>query len=274
MIKILIGAAVVALLSLPAHAQATRTWVSGTGDDTNPCSRSAPCRTFAGAYLQTTTPGEISCVNSGDFGAVTIGQSLTIDCEGFSAGITASGSDGVTVTAGTVNLRGLAINGVGTGASGVKITGPANVTIETSSIAGFSANGVSMTAAGTLVIANSVVQANGNGVLLDGSGGAVKMTVRDTVVFGNTGNGVTVQNSGAQATIDRSTLAKNGAAGVAITGSGAFGLLGGSVITANATGTSAASSGTLYSFQQNQIAGNTIEGTPPTPFPGPGGALQ
>ena len=57
-----------AIASLPttsAHAQATRTWVSGVGDDANPCSRTAPCKTFAGAISKTATGGEINCPRSG-----------------------------------------------------------------------------------------------------------------------------------------------------------------------------------------------------------------
>jgi hypothetical protein len=66
----------------PAHAQATRTWVSGVGDDANPCSRTAPCKTFAGAISKTAAAGEINCLDSGGFGAVTITKSITILCNG------------------------------------------------------------------------------------------------------------------------------------------------------------------------------------------------
>lgn len=77
-----IAAALIALsLSLsPASAQASRTWVSGVGDDANPCSRTAPCKTFAGAISKTATNGEINCLDPGGFGAITITKSITIDC--------------------------------------------------------------------------------------------------------------------------------------------------------------------------------------------------
>ena len=65
-----------------AYAQATRTWVSGVGDDANPCSRTAPCKTFAGAISKTAAAGEIDCLDPGGFGAVTITKSITIDCGG------------------------------------------------------------------------------------------------------------------------------------------------------------------------------------------------
>src|SRR3989454_12741138 len=78
-----------------AQAQATRTWVSGVGDDANPCSRTAPCKTFAGAISKTARNGEINCLDPGGFGAVTITKSITIDChEGF-ASILNAGTNGV-----------------------------------------------------------------------------------------------------------------------------------------------------------------------------------
>src|SRR5437868_5822612 len=109
--------ALLSLLSAPAHAQATRTWVSGVGDDANPCSRTAPCKTFAGAISKTAANGLIDCLDPGGFGSVTITKSITIDCEETFAGILAAGTNGINVpTAGiTVNLRGLSIEGATTG---------------------------------------------------------------------------------------------------------------------------------------------------------------
>jgi hypothetical protein len=81
-ISAVFGLACVGLLSLvpnAAQAQATRTWVSGVGDDVNPCSRTAPCKTFAGAISKTATGGEISVLDPGGFGAVTITKAITID---------------------------------------------------------------------------------------------------------------------------------------------------------------------------------------------------
>src|SRR4051794_41363610 len=91
----LIGAAAVVLLLLagqaPVGAQATRTWVSGVGDDANPCSRTAPCKTFAGAISKTAINGEINCLDPGGFGAVTIAKSITIDCHEVMAGVLSRG---------------------------------------------------------------------------------------------------------------------------------------------------------------------------------------
>src|SRR3954466_7410330 len=109
-----------------AQAQATRTWVSGVGDDANPCSRTAPCKTFAGAISKTAPGGEISVLDPGGFGAITITKSISITQEGSGeAGILASGINGVTVNAAPtdiVSLRGLIIDGSpGTGLSGVRV---------------------------------------------------------------------------------------------------------------------------------------------------------
>src|SRR4029453_784595 len=106
-----------------AHAQATRTWVSGVGDDVNPCSRTAPCKTFAGAISRTAAGGEINCLDPGGFGGVTITKALTIDCVHIVGGVLASLTNGIVVNAGLTDrivLRGLDIHGVGNGFDGIK----------------------------------------------------------------------------------------------------------------------------------------------------------
>src|SRR4029453_8330595 len=117
---------VVTLLLAPAaHAQATRTWESGVGSDANPCSRMAPCQTFAGAISKTFINGEINTLDPGGFGTVTITKSITINGDENFASILASGVNGININiaAGNANdpkrrvhLRNLVING--TGASG------------------------------------------------------------------------------------------------------------------------------------------------------------
>src|SRR5438105_13096834 len=96
-----------------AQAQATRTWVSGVGDDVNPCSRTAPCKTFAGAISKTANNGIINALDPGGFGAVTITKSITLDGTPFMAGVLHSGVQGIVinVAGGTVILRGLDIGG-------------------------------------------------------------------------------------------------------------------------------------------------------------------
>src|ERR1700746_571902 len=110
------------LLTAPAHAQATRTWVSGVGNDANACSRTAPCKTFAGAISKTAVNGEINCLDPGGFGAVTITKSITISCETGTAGVLVSGTNGIVVQAAPADiiyLRGLDIEGLTTGFSGI-----------------------------------------------------------------------------------------------------------------------------------------------------------
>src|SRR6201986_1187236 len=91
------------LYAAPVHAQATRTWVSGVGDDANPCSRTAPCKTFAGAISKTAAKGEINVLDPGGFGGVTITKSITISSVGFEAGVLVSGTNGIIVNVGSTD---------------------------------------------------------------------------------------------------------------------------------------------------------------------------
>src|ERR1700682_571136 len=104
------------LLAVPAAAQATRTWVSGVGDDVNPCSRTAPCKTFPGAISKTAAGGEIDVLDPGGFGVVTITKAITLDGGGgINASILGSGTTGITINVGAntdvVTIRNLSING-------------------------------------------------------------------------------------------------------------------------------------------------------------------
>ena len=119
-------------LASVAQAQATRTWVSGVGDDVNPCSRTAPCKTYAGAISKTAAGGVISTLDPGGFGAVTITKSITIEGTGTLGGIL-NASTRVTVNAlstDVIVLRDLAMHGAGTGLNGVRILSAAEVYIQ------------------------------------------------------------------------------------------------------------------------------------------------
>src|SRR5256714_10721824 len=129
-----------------ASAQATRTWVSGVGDDANLCSRTAPCKTFAGAISKTANGGEINCLDPGGFGGVTIGKSLTIKCHYTEGGVLVSGTNAIVINATAtdkVTLRGLDINGIGVGAQtslvGIKVLQAQTVHILDSEIYRFKA---------------------------------------------------------------------------------------------------------------------------------------
>ena len=122
-----------ALLPSAAFGQATRTWVSGVGDDANPCSRTAPCKTFAGAISKTAAKGEINVIDPGGFGAVTITKSIHIRARGNTAGVLVTGGTAINVSAGAtdrVTLTGLDINGSDTATTGVKINSGKSVRIE------------------------------------------------------------------------------------------------------------------------------------------------
>src|SRR3954465_6556207 len=127
-----------------AQAQATRTWVSGVGDDVNPCSRTAPCKTFAGAISKTAAAGIINCLDPGGFGAVTITKSITIDCmwNGPSGSLAGAGTSAIIVNAGLadrVTLRGLSIEGGGSGLYGVNVLQAGSVQVDRCRIFGFKA---------------------------------------------------------------------------------------------------------------------------------------
>src|SRR5215475_856929 len=146
-VNLLVVLAIGLLCNSAAHAQACRSWVSGVGDDLNPCSRTAPCKTFAGAIGKTATNGEINCLDPGPYGAVTITKSITIDCHEIYASILASGTNGIIVNISpgnpddplrSVRLRNININGAGTigtagtrtGLNGVRIIQAQAVYIE------------------------------------------------------------------------------------------------------------------------------------------------
>jgi hypothetical protein len=187
-------------LAVPTSAfgQATRTWVSGVGDDANPCSRTAPCKTFAGAISKTAAGGEINAIDPGGFGAVTITKSITIKAEGISAGVLVSGTNAIIINAAAtdkVTLKGLDINGVGVGAPtslvGVKVLSAKTVHIINSEIYKFQAGiAVVPTSASTRVlVADSHIHDNGVGVF-DGPGSAAGTnsitTLRNNNIADNT----------------------------------------------------------------------------------------
>jgi len=133
----LIAAGFLALGTGAASAQATRTWVSGVGDDANPCSRTAPCKTWAGAISKTAASGEIDALDPGGFGAVTITKAITLDGGAGLASILVSGTNGINVSAGpndVVRIRNLSMNGIlggtGPGLSGIRFNTGAALHIE------------------------------------------------------------------------------------------------------------------------------------------------
>ena len=221
---------IAAFFSVPSYAQATRTWVSGVGDDVNPCSRTAPCKTFAGAISKTAVAGEINCIDSGGFGAVTITKSITIRCIGVVGGILGSGTNGVTVNAAAtdlVTLSGLEFEGAATGLNGIRFLAGGTLHVENCMIHGFRAaspngNGILFApSAGNaeLIVSNSVISDNGDGtngagiLILPTGTATVRATVSRTSLSNNT-NGF-VSNTGALTTsgITRLTVTDSVASG-------------------------------------------------------------
>lgn len=152
----------VTICGTEVSAQATRTWVSGVGDDANPCSRTAPCKTFAGAISKTAAGGEISVLDPGGFGAVTITKAITINGDGTLAGILAAGTNGIIINAGVndrIILRSLSINGAGTGLNGIRYLAGKEVVVENCTISGFTTRGidVALSSGGTLLVENTTI---------------------------------------------------------------------------------------------------------------------
>jgi hypothetical protein len=216
-----------------AHAQATRTWVSGVGDDANPCSRTAPCKTFAGAISKTAVAGEINCIDSGGFGAVTITKALTISCEGVIAGVLASGTNGITVNApsAVVVLKGLDIAGVGTGLAGISIIAAAAVQVHNCIIHDFNAgadNGWGIragpSAATKIDVSNTIISNNGSastggGILIRATGaGTVIGVVSQVKILNNSGNGLVVDGTASTGTQTQVALRDSILAGNIVTG--------------------------------------------------------
>lgn len=183
-----------------ADAQATRTWVSGVGDDANPCSRTAPCKTFAGAMSKTAARGEISVLDPGGFGAVTINKAITINAEGTIGSILSAGTTGVIVTAGAndaVVLRNISINGAGTGTNGIRYVSGASLTVDHCTIKGinFNANArgidVALSGNGNLNIIDSVIQdVSEDGVHVNTTSGIVVATIERSAILDCGGDGV------------------------------------------------------------------------------------
>ena len=174
----------------PAQAQATRTWVSGVGDDVNPCSRTAPCKTFAGAISKTAAGGEINCLDPGGFGAVTITKAMTIDCD-YTEGGALAGGNGIVVNAGptdVIRIRGLDIFGVNPPTNGVRFIAGGSLHLDHVRIARFNAAnswGVSFqpTGASELFINDSLISDNGNPANAATAGGGI--LIQPTTATGN-----------------------------------------------------------------------------------------
>jgi hypothetical protein len=202
-----------------AQAQATRTWVSGVGDDVNPCSRTAPCKTYAGAISKTATNGVISTLDPGGFGAVTITKSIVIDGSEQIAGILASGGSGVVINALTtsvITLRGLEIHGSNlTGINGVNLLGGGEVYIENCRIQNFNTDGVRIAPTANLVhqvvIRNCDIRNNQRGVeVIPVAPATVRLVASESSFAGNSpGSGVDIAGANSRAAVYNCSMTNN-----------------------------------------------------------------
>jgi hypothetical protein len=292
LLTLAVGLLLPALASAPAHAQATRTWVSGVGDDANPCSRTAPCKTFAGAISKTAAAGEINCLDPGGFGAVTVTKSMTISCEAGTGGVLVSGTNAIVFQGGATDylfLKGLDIEGFGTGLSGIvfntggflhvencvirRFTG-SGILIQPNANAGFEinrtvvfSNGSGSTGAGIRiapsagtskgVIDRVIADRNVFGIAADATGGSVDVSVRDSTMTGSSLAGlIGVGSTGTALVMVERSEASNNTTGIQNAGGPSTIRVGTSAITSNTTGVS----GTVSSYVTNQLDGNTADG--------------
>jgi hypothetical protein len=288
-IAALAGLLVVSFTS-PASAQASRTWVSGVGDDVNPCSRTAPCKTFAGAISKTATNGEINCLDPGGFGAVTITKSITIDCHEVFSSVLVAGTNGINIpfdsftdTRKTVNLRNINFQGFDSGLVAINISGAGTgtfVNVEDCLVNGFfggNASGIiDSRGTGALTVSNTTIRnVGGNGISASsGTGAALKITLNRVKISHASlgvvaGNGVALQlwksevsdsttgvfvGTGGQINVEDSVISQNG---TGINSSGGTIRLSNSDISYNTTGMS----GTVQTFSNNRFTSNGAGGT-------------
>lgn len=281
------AAAVLVACSSLAHAQATRTWVSGVGDDANPCSRSAPCKTFAGAISKTATGGEISVLDPGGFGAVTITKAITINGEGTLAGILSAGIHGVIVNITTINegdaviLRNLSINGAGTGLDGIRFLAGGALVVENCTISGV-LNGIDVAhdgaRAASVSVSNTTLTDIGGAAVLVGAAAGVApsahlsnvrisgvgtglrvlrgaATIADSFISGVENEGIAAESGEARVNAEGCVVDDAGV-GVAVVSAGARVRISNCDIFQNATGVSVAAGGKVESFGNNRIRGN------------------
>ena len=267
-----------------------RTYVSGQGSDANPCVAYAPCRTFQTALSLTIAGGEIFVLDSANYGPVTIDRALTIVSEGAVAGILATTGTAIRVSAGAndvVSLRGLDIDGGGSGDYGIYFYSGQALSVQKSTVRNFASSGINFSPTGqsTLTLSDSLltnngsqavmvtssgsglvsgsiyrVRASGNGVGIFASGANVKLTVSEIDAGTNTYG---IGAAAAASIMVRNSTIGNNSVGVAADQS-AIVRVGQSAVTANVTGWQTTNGGQIESYGNNNVNGNTSDGAPST----------
>jgi hypothetical protein len=289
------------LSAVPAHARATRTWVSGKGTDTGTCTLALPCLTFAFALTQTAAKGEISVLDPGDFGPVTITQAISIVNDGVGvAAIGIASGNAITINAGasdSVHLRGLTIEGIGGATNGILFNSGVSLAIENCIIRTISTAGINIapsTGSSSFSVSNTITSDNSNsGILVHPFGSAVVTGVLSKVTANNNGNqgivvsGVATTGALLNVTIVDSEASNNLVDGVfanSATGNAATAVMlrnvvasnnragleaqtnailrvAHSVVTGNNFGVVTSGTGILDSYVDNDIDGNTTNNT-------------
>ena len=266
----------------------TRTYVSGTGSDSNPCVAANPCLTLQGALALTAAGGEIYVLDSANYGPVTINKAVTITSEGAAAGVLATSGAGITISAGAtdvVNLRGLDIDGSNSGSVGIQFNSGQSLNIQKSVVRSFTGSGInfapngasflfvadttlinnagygiSLTNNATGVVSRVTATENGAGILAYGSG--VSLTVTDFLAGHNT-FGIGASSS---AVMVRNSTFNGNSVGISADQSAII-WVGQSTIAGNLTGWQATNSGQVVSYGNNDVSGNTAGGTAITTVP-------
>jgi len=285
-LRFLFSAAILIGFSTAAFGQATRTWVSGVGDDANPCSRTAPCKTFAGAISKTAPAGEISVLDPGGFGAVTITKGMTINGTGTLAGILfALANAAVIVNAGandTIILRDISMNGAGSGVNGIRYLAGKTLMVDHCWIYGLTTNGidVSKSTDGNLKVIDTIIENVGaDGIHMTTTVGNIVVTVDHCRIMNAVGDaiegvnnikgavlnsdlgyaagGIKTSGTNALINIDDTYISF---CGVGLQSSAGSSLrVSDSIIAQNGTGLNA-NGGTIDSFQGNSLIGNSTPG--------------
>ncbi len=271
------------------YAQATRTWVSGVGDDANPCSRTAPCKTFAGAISKTAAGGIIDALDPAGYGAVTITKSIQIESVGNVASALVAGTNGIVINAGatdTVSLRGLSINGIGTGLNGIRLLRAGKLIVENTNVDGFTQNGIDLESSVNTQVSlrNVTVTGSGNaGVWIFPSAGTTNVeldnvnlsqgkyglyvvsgraSMKNSVASANSSYGVCASSNGTLVRIgvDDSLVSDNAGVGIRSVGAQSSIYVSRTSVTGNATGLVPAT-GALVSYGNNRIFENTTNGS-------------
>jgi hypothetical protein len=280
----------IALSVSTSSAQAQRTFVSGVGNDSNPCNRTAPCRNFAQALMGTGAGGEVVVLDSAGYGPMNITQAVSIIAPpGVYAGTSVFSGDGVNINAGatdTVVLRGLTINNQGSSGHGIVCNGNSTLHIEGCVINGFAGFGVNFLSSGALEVKDSILRGNSSGIVVNGRGDAVvehcrlegsvvglevvggsRVTVRNSLASGNT-DGLDADSPGGGAAAEvniENCVFSNNFSGIRAsrgqTGGAVTVRVSNSTVTDNKFGLSTSGSGpvTILSRGNNTVEGNVTD---------------